>query len=97
MNTALKDDFQKITVDYSDSLHQVVFILGRCDATAHAIFTKYTAHWPVPEDRQTLLELDTQRVVVYIPIQVIPEIVRELGQSNIAVYQVISPDLLGLS
>lgn len=97
MNIALQDDFQKITADYSDTLHQVLFILGSCDATAHAIFSKYTTHWPVPVGRQTSLELDTQRVVVYIPIQVIPEIIRELGQSNIAVYQVILPDLLGLS
>lgn len=97
MNMALQNNSQNITTDYSDTLHQVVFILGRCDATAHAIFSKHTAHWPVPDGRQAMLELDTQRVVVFIPIQVIPELVRELGQSNVAVYQVLLPDLLGLS
>ena len=97
MNRALQDDFQKITADYSDTLHQVVFIVGSCDATAHAIFSKYSAHWPLPAGRQAELDLHTQRVTVFIPIQVIPEIVRELGQSNIAVYQVILPDLLGLA
>lgn len=97
MDESRLDDLQNISGDYTETLHQVMFVLGSCDATALTIFSKYTAYWPLPQGRKAVLELHAKLIVVYIPIQVIPEIVRELGQNNTGVYQVILPDLLGLS
>jgi len=80
---------RKMARDYTDTLHKIVFVLGRCDETACEIFQRYAAHYDVEETEADASDHEGPDVItVSVPVQVIPELVHALAQRNIAVYLV---------
>ena len=69
--------------DYSDDRYLVYFEVGEHQNRARAIIESY-----LDDARRARMESLPHGYLVEIPIQVTPEIVRDLAAANIAVYQV---------
>ncbi len=70
--------------DYTPDLYRVYFEVGEFKNTAKNILSKFLE----TDDPDKIIEL-ANGFEVELPIQCVPDTVRELAQANIAVYQVI--------
>ena len=70
--------------DYTGDLYRVYFEVGEFENSAQKILSKYLG----TDDPDKIIKL-AHGYEVELPIQCVPDIVRELAQANIAVYQVI--------
>lgn len=78
--------YRDLTRDYSDALRSFTLVLGECSAPAIQVLSRYASEFNLEDsDRYQ----DSRIVSLSVPVQVIPDLVRELGKNNIAVYQVI--------
>jgi hypothetical protein len=71
-------------LDYTSDVYRFYFEVTKHDEAAKKIILKYTG----PEKSNAFIEL-THGYEVELPIQCVPDIVRELVNGNIAVYQVV--------
>ena len=71
-------------LDYTTDLYRFYFEVSKHDDAAKKIILKYIG----PEKSESLIEL-THGYEVELAIQCVPDIVRELANANIAVYQVV--------
>ena len=70
--------------DYTGDLYRVYFEVGEFENSAQKILSKYLG----TDDPDKIIEL-AHGYEVELPIQCVPDIVKEFAQANIAVYQVI--------
>ncbi len=70
--------------DYTGDLYRVYFEIGEFENSAKNILSKFLG----TDDPDKIIKL-AHGYEVELPIQCVPDIVRELSQANIAVYQVI--------
>lgn len=80
-------DLELLAMDYTPTPREVVLVLGECGETSLRVIAQFTTHLKV------LPCTDGTRprvVVLSVPAQIIPEIVRGLALEHVAVYQVLS-------
>lgn len=70
--------------DYTGDLYRVYFEVGEFEQSAQKILSKFMG----TDDPDKIIKL-AHGYEVELPIQCVPDIVRELAQTNIAVYQVV--------
>ena len=83
-------------LDYTDHLYRVYFEIGDYADFGKDVITSFLASRskdiPCLSENPDALERCAHGYVVRVPMQIIPELVRELGRKNVAVYQVVRVD-----
>ena len=82
---------EAISRDYSETPREVLFVLGSGDGPAFEVFqaAAQQRHTSINPEHLAEMEAGTRRsLTLSTPMQMVPEIVRCLGKSNVAVYQV---------
>lgn len=82
---------EALSRDYSETARKVLFVLGSGDGAAVQVFQAAAQQRHTTINPQHLAEMaaGTRRSLeIFTPMQMLPEIVRSLGISNVAVYQV---------
>jgi hypothetical protein len=91
---AVTNFYRQLAQDYSDTAHGSTLVLGDCSPAALEIISRYVSNHRIVESsaggRAYVVRLNTHY-------QVLPDIVRALSQQNIAVYQLITDDAVGLA
>jgi hypothetical protein len=82
---------EAISRDYSETPRKVLFVLGSGDGAAFEVFqaAAQQRHTSINPEHLAEMAAGTRRsLTLSTPMQMVPEIVRSLGTSNVAVYQV---------
>ncbi|MFQ6538703.1 MULTISPECIES: hypothetical protein [Aphanothece] len=82
---------EALSRDYSETPRRVLFVLGSGKSPAVEVFEAAAQQRSTSIDPQHLAEMAAGRrrsLTLCTPIQMVPEIVRSLAHSNVAVYQV---------
>ena len=75
--------------EYTDDLYRVYFEVGEYENFAADVMTRFLISNPDISYSPASLRQQSHGYEVDIPLQLVPEIVRELAKSNVAIYQVI--------
>ncbi|MDC5853789.1 hypothetical protein [Vibrio europaeus] len=78
--------------DYSQAVYQVYFEVGEWQETAFKVLASFVG----PEASGSIQRLEFGYVLA-LPIQSIPEVVRQFCQHNIAVYQIVRGEQITLT
>lgn len=90
-NNPAISELEDLSRDYSEKPRRILFVLGSGDGPAIEVFQQAARQHNTSIDPQHLVEMaaGTRRSLELLtPMQMVPEIVRALGISNVAVYQV---------
>lgn len=82
---------EALSRDYSEIPRRVLFVLGSGDGPAVEVFqaAAHQRHTSINPQHLAEMAAGTRRsLTLSTPMQMVPEIVRSLGASNVAVYQV---------
>ena len=80
---------EAISRDYSETPREVLFVLGSGDGPAFEVFQAAAQHRHTSINPEHLAEMAAGKrrsLTLSTPLQMVPEIVRSLGTSNVAVY-----------
>ena len=84
-------EFEALSRDYSETARRILFVLGSGDGPAVEVFQQAAKQRNTSINPQHLEEMaaGTRRSLELLtPMQMVPEIVRALSDSNVAIYQV---------
>jgi len=84
-------EFEALSRDYSETARRILFVLGSGDGPAVEVFQQAAEQRNTSINPQHLEEMaaGTRRSLELLtPMQMVPEIVRALSDSNVAIYQV---------
>jgi len=84
-------ELEALSRDYSETPRRVLFVLGSGDGPAFDVFQAAAQQRHTSINPKHLAEMAAgarRSLELFTPMQMVPEIVRSLGISNVAIYQV---------